>query len=163
MRAWRWWGRPEVVYSRLARRAPARSSEARGDHFLLALGLGLALGQNLSSPSWMACSSACRGALLCCHLVSQIYWRSSSWLSFFSAYRLLGGLGSVSILNWMSIGIWSWPIAQSSLGLQCTMALVISFVTNVKSITLSCLPLFYVGNPIRVRRFSSRRLVSIRR
>ena len=98
-------GDSEARYLCLAQHAPTKSSEARGVHFLLALGLGLALGQYLSNPSCIDCCSACKGASLCCHLDLEICWVNSSFLSLFSAYRLLGSLGSVSILSWISMGI----------------------------------------------------------
>src|SRR5437762_70054 len=78
---WRWLGSLDVTYSRLGLHAPAKSSEARGVHFLLALGLGLALGQYLSSPSCTASWRARKGVSLHCHLDSMMCWVNSSFLS----------------------------------------------------------------------------------
>ena len=83
-------------------------------------------------------------------LSSQMLWRKPYKSSFLKARHWYFIGGQLMLLIWMQMGMWSFVRAYSS-----TMPQKLTFLyrfgdINVKSITLSCSPLFYIGSPFSI-------------
>jgi len=90
-------------------------------------------------------------------------WRKPCEFSFLRVRRWRSASGQPALSIWMRIGIWSLVRAHSSTVPQKLTFLYRSSDINVRSITLSCCPLFHIGSPFSVASTRSLASVSARR
>ena len=96
-------------------------------------------------------------------LSSQMLWRKLYIFSFLKVRRQRSASGQLALLIWIQTGIQSFIRAYSLTILQKLTFLYRSRDINIRSITLSYCPLFYIGSPFSIASTRPLVLVSAKR